>query len=114
MGLNPTTAARPARNSVVLREMREEAVTCSGDFPRNPRISVRHHRRICDLSAVSLLPLRSSAKRARISFHRQTILRLAQERRLSVMYADEEWPFTGGLMSYDASRTDSYRRPLRR
>src|SRR5262245_63548246 len=90
--------------------MREEAVTCSGDFPRNPRISVRHHRRICDLSAVSLLPLRSSAKRARISFHRQTILRLAQERRLSVMYADEEWPFTGGLMSYGASRTDSYRR----
>jgi putative tryptophan/tyrosine transport system substrate-binding protein len=26
------------------------------------------------------------------------------------MYSDEEWPFTGGLMSYGASRTDSYRR----
>src|SRR5262249_41348414 len=90
--------------------MREEAVTCSGDFPRNPRISVRHHRRICDLSAVSLLPLRSSATRARISFRRQIFLGLAKGGRLFVMYADEEWPFTGGLMSYGGSQTDSYRR----
>jgi hypothetical protein len=41
MALNPTTVARPARNSVVLREMRKEAVTCRAEDRSEDRLPER-------------------------------------------------------------------------
>jgi putative ABC transport system substrate-binding protein len=44
-----------------------------------------------------------------ISTHSKRIIDLAAKHRLPVIYPQRQWPDTGGLMSYGANITDSYR-----
>jgi putative ABC transport system substrate-binding protein len=45
-----------------------------------------------------------------IALHRKRILGLAEKYRLPAIHTEQEWPNSGGLMSYGANRSDPYRR----
>ncbi len=45
-----------------------------------------------------------------IGFHRKKILQLAEQNRIPAIHPTEEWPDSGGLMSYGANRADLSRR----
>ena len=45
-----------------------------------------------------------------MGFHRKKILQLAEQNRIPAIHPTEEWPDSGGLMSYGANRADLSRR----